>query len=77
MCDACTSENIDTKFVNGERKSTVHHVKLYRVYKEKIAVIKLCHLHGIELFILGETRFLENHLNLARELAVDKNKFAA
>ena len=77
MCDVCTSENIDSKFVNGESKSTLHQVKLYRVYKDKVALVKLCHLHGIELFVLGETRFLKNHLNIARELALGKKKYAA
>ena len=77
MCDVCTSEKIDTKFVNGESHSTVHTVKLYRIYKDKVALVKLCHLHGIELFVLGETRFLRNHLSLARELAVGKKKYAA
>ncbi|MBT7608466.1 MAG: hypothetical protein HN576_01840 [Bacteriovoracaceae bacterium] len=76
MCDVCTSESIDWKFVNGETKSALHQVKLFRVYKDKIASIKLCHLHGIELFVLGETRFLQNHLNLARDLAVSKKKYS-
>lgn len=76
MCDVCSSEGIDWKFVNGT-KDGLHQVKLYRVYKDKMAVCKLCHLHGIELFVLGEKRFIENHLNFARELAEKKGKFAA
>lgn len=77
MCDVCASEGIDWKFVNGEHKTTLHQVKLYRVYKDKLAVVKLCHLHGIELFVLGETRFLSNHISLARDLANSKKKYAA
>jgi len=77
VCDVCASEGIDWKFVNGENKSGLHQVKLYRVYKDKLAVVKLCRLHGIELFVLGENRFLSNHISLARELAGSKKKFAA
>ncbi len=77
MCDVCVSEKIDWKFVNGSNKSELHPVKLYRVYKDKVAVLKLCHLHGIELFVLGETRFLQIHLSLARDLAMSKKKYVA
>ena len=77
MCDVCASESIDWKFVNGENRTTLHQAKLYRVYKDKVALVKLCHLHGIELFVLGETRFLCNHISFARDLAGSKTKYAA
>ena len=77
MCDVCTSENIDYKFVNGKNKTTIHHARLFRVYKDNFATVKLCHLHGIELFVLGETRFLQNHMALAKTLIVSKKKYVA
>lgn len=66
MCDVCKEEKIDFKFRNGNRP--LHNCRLYRVYKSQVATVKLCHLHAIELFCIGENRFLENHPKLAVSL---------
>ncbi|MCR9205123.1 MAG: hypothetical protein NXH75_11125 [Halobacteriovoraceae bacterium] len=63
MCDVCHEEEIDWKFRNGKRP--LHNCRLYRVYQNRVANIKLCHIHAIELFCVGESRFLEFHPRLA------------
>lgn len=76
MCQVCELEGRDWKFDNGEN-SELTKVRLYRVYKGKIAVIELCHLHAIELFLLGEQRFLLNHVKLYMDLGQDRKKYSA
>lgn len=66
MCDVCEVENRDWKFQNGG--NSLQACRLYRVYKAQVANIKLCHLCSIELFCIGENRFLEAHPRLAVRL---------
>ncbi len=68
MCDVCKTEGLDPADRNG-RKTHRMGVKLYRVYQGRVAMVNLCYLHTIELFKIGERRFLGEHLSLARELA--------
>lgn len=72
MCDVCKVEGLDPKFVNGE-KSIANASKLYRVFKDKVADIRLCHVHSIELFLIGEKRFVHEHIAFAKSL-VKKTK---
>ncbi len=74
MCDVCRSEEEDWTFRNGE-KSKITNVKFYRVYQGREAKANLCHLHAIELFTSGETRFLRSHLAFARFLAVRAQRY--
>ncbi len=74
MCDVCRSEDEDWAFRNGERKK-LNSVKLYRVYQGREASAQMCHLHAIELFTTGETRFLRAHLSFARFLATRSQRF--
>ncbi|MBT3584411.1 MAG: hypothetical protein HN509_05875 [Halobacteriovoraceae bacterium] len=74
MCDVCSAEGIDFKFVNGP-KDKLHNCKLFRVYIGQIARVKLCHLHDIQLFSMGENRFLKEHLCLAQLLSSQKSTF--
>ena len=67
QCDVCKVEGTNCVFANG-RKGKITQAKLYRVYKGKVAKIKLCHLHDIELFMLGEFKFLKEHINLAMDI---------
>ena len=66
MCDVCTKEGRDWKFHNGS--STIETCRLYRVYEGREAKVKLCKIHSIELFCIGESRFLSNHPSLALDL---------
>lgn len=63
MCDVCREEGFDWKFHNGEKP--LNNCRFYRVYRGQTAQVMLCHLHSIELFCIGESRFLERHPKLA------------
>lgn len=76
MCEICKSEGKDYKFVNGS-KSFLTTQQLYKVYKDSVAPVRLCYVHSIELFMLGETRFLREHLYFARVLATRSKKLSA
>ena len=67
MCDICDSEKLDTYLMNGDRPSFDQ--KLYRIFKDRAVVVKLCYLHSIELFCKGEIKFLQSHLPFARKIA--------
>jgi hypothetical protein len=68
MCEVCRAEGDDFLFKNGPKKYLVSN-NLYKVFKDAIAPIKLCYIHSIELFHIGERRFLREHLIFARGLA--------
>lgn len=69
MCEVCKTEGQDYLFKNGPTKIlTINN--LYKVFKHTVAPVKLCHVHTIELFHIGERRFLKEHLDFARTLAV-------
>lgn len=76
MCDVCESENIDWRFKVGKTKSLAR-AKLYNVYDGRTASISLCLIHDIELFMIGEKKFLSQHPRLALSLAKEKEKFAS
>lgn len=67
MCDVCVKEHRDWKFHNGS-SSAIESCRLYRVYEGREASVKLCKIHSIELFCIGESRFLANHPKLALDL---------
>lgn len=67
MCEVCKSEGINYLFKNGAKKFLITN-NLYKVFKDTVAPIKLCYVHSIELFHLGERRFLREHLLFARSL---------
>ncbi len=69
MCEVCKSEGSDYLFMNGPKKVLTSN-NLYKVFKGAVAPVKLCHVHSIELFHLGERRFLKEHLTFARGLAM-------
>ena len=73
MCEVCRLEGHQSKVINGKKK--LKEAKLYRVYVGQWAKMALCHIHSIELFCIGETRFLLNHLKLAQDLGVNKEKY--
>ena len=68
MCEVCKAEGEDTVFKNGN-KNAIYKSSLYKVFKDSVADIKLCHVHSIELFTVGEIRFLKEHIVFARALA--------
>jgi len=58
MCDVCNSLGQDYKFLSGENRS-LRDVHLYQIVAGKVVIIKLCYVHDIELFKVGERRFLD------------------
>lgn len=67
MCDVCNSEKIDYKMRCG-KNDKLYTNKLYMVFKNSTATVKMCYLHDIEFFHLGERRFLMDHILFAKAL---------
>lgn len=76
MCEICRSEGKDYKFLNGTKDHIVT-LPLYKVYKNSVASVRLCYIHSIELFMIGEKRFLREHLSFARALATRSKKLSS
>ncbi len=64
MCDICKVMGQDYKFVCG-RKAKISRASMYQVLVGKVAELRLCYLHDIELFHLGERRFMMRHTRIA------------
>lgn len=77
MCEICKSEGKDYRFVNGRSKDFLTTQQLYKVYKNTVAPVRLCYIHSIELFMMGETRFLREHLMFAHALATRSKKLSS
>lgn len=69
MCEVCRIEGQDYLFKNGPRKILTNN-NLYKVFSKSVAPVKLCHVHSVELFRLGERRFLEEHSDFSNTLAL-------
>jgi hypothetical protein len=67
MCQVCDAEGVDYRFRNGEKSLMTMNI-LYKVLKNATLPIRLCYIHSLELFGLGERRFLLDHLTFARTL---------
>jgi hypothetical protein len=76
MCEICQSEGKNSIFLNGP-KDVIMSCPLYKVYKGSVANVKLCYVHSIELFIMGERRFLREHLSFAKSLASRTKRLTA
>jgi len=63
MCDVCKVMGQDYKFLCG-RKARICRASLFQVLVGKVAELKLCYLHDIELFHLGERRFMMRHARI-------------
>ncbi|OUR96869.1 hypothetical protein A9Q84_11065 [Halobacteriovorax marinus] len=74
MCDVCKAEGLDSQFMNGS-KSRISPSKLFRVFKGQTATIKLCSIHDIQLFMLGEQRFLLENLGFLKHLNHNRRNF--
>jgi hypothetical protein len=76
MCEICKSEGQDSFFLNGPKAQETTQ-QLYKVFKNNVAAVRLCYIHSIELFMLGEKRFLRQHLYFARALATRSKKLSS
>lgn len=75
MCDVCEAEGHDPKFRNGTHTETITK-ELSNVFRGAVAVIKLCYIHDIELYVKGEKQFLREHIGFARYIASNSGKFS-
>ena len=74
MCDVCKAENLDSQLMNGSR-NRINASKLYRVFKGQVALVKTCPLHDIQLFMLGEQKFLLENLGFLKHLNKNRGNF--
>lgn len=72
-CDCCKAEGRNSEYMNGNTK--LCRAKLFKVYMGRTATVKLCRLCDIELFRVGESRFLQNHIGFTKELSVNQKNF--
>ena len=73
MCDICKVYEINSKLANGDKKDYCVH--LYKVFQDRSAKVHVCHLHGRELFMNGEIRFLKKYLKFAQHLFDNRSNF--
>lgn len=76
MCEICKSEGKNYRFLNGT-KDFLTTQQLYKVFKTSVASVRLCYVHAIELFMIGESRFLREHLSFARQIAGRSKKLSS
>jgi hypothetical protein len=67
MCEVCRAEGENYLFKNGTKKMLISN-SLYKVLQGAVAPVTLCYVHSIELFCVGERRFIQEHLAFARIL---------
>lgn len=67
MCDVCKIKNLNPYILNGNKPTRLQQ-KLYRFFKDNVANLSLCYVHSIELFGLGERRFITKYPYLVREV---------
>jgi hypothetical protein len=73
MCQVCKVEGVDWKFRNGPERPLQRCV-FYRVYQAETKMVHLCLLCSVELFHIGESRFLSKHPLMAFEFSRIKNR---
>jgi hypothetical protein len=71
MCDCCKAEGRNEKFSCGD--SPLRSASLYKVYMGRTASVKLCRLCDIQLFRIGESRFLQSNIKFAQHLFTGKS----
>ncbi len=76
MCEVCNAEGEDFRHRNGPR-DIITSEHLYKVFRDSVATVRMCYIHSIELFMLGEKRFLKEHLPFAHSLAHKAKKISA
>jgi len=72
MCEVCKLEGVDWKFRNGAGRS-LSRCLFFRVYEGEAKLVHLCLICSIDLFHIGETRFLSRHPLLAIEFSKNQS----
>ena len=76
MCDVCKAEGRDFEFSCGPGSGTkLKTARLYKVFVGRVASVKVCKLCDIELFSMGESRFLQNNIQFAQTIVSSKGSF--
>ena len=76
MCVVCELNGWDYRYLNG-KKNKLSVNKLYTFFDQKRAAqFKLCHIHSIELFKVGESSFLKTYEELGPYLRLNNHKYA-
>lgn len=73
-CDVCRLYKLSDRHLNGA-KVFYEYPRLYTYYQRHRARLTLCHYHSIDLFRMGERRFLESYLRLAEDLLRNKENY--
>jgi|GEM_PF-452547 len=68
MCEVCRFEGTDYRQLKFP-KTKLFMRNLYTVLKQETLSLVLCYVHEIELFAIGEPRFMEIHPNLLRAIS--------
>ena len=76
MCEVCSAEGKNYRYLNGP-KDIITSEQLYKVFRDSVATVRMCYIHSIELFMLGERRFLQEHLPFAHSLAFKAKKISS
>jgi hypothetical protein len=74
MCDVCRNYQLNWKQLNGQ-KMYLEDKRLYTFYHRHRARLTLCHSHAVDLFHLGERRFLDRYRRLAQDLVEHKQQY--
>jgi len=74
VCVVCDLYHVDWRFKNGKFTKLVK-VNLFRVFSKKVANLDLCRLHDLEIFKIGEVRFLANYMKLVEDIEKNRTKY--
>ncbi len=69
MCDICNHLSLRSRKLNGDKPTNLI-VRFYNVRYGRSVDGILCYYHNIELFKMGEPRFLTKHPYMLRNLGV-------
>ncbi|MBT3984642.1 MAG: hypothetical protein HOE90_25015 [Bacteriovoracaceae bacterium] len=76
MCDACRSLNLNPEKINGQDRAAYQKISnIYGLSPTETLQVSLCYFHDVELFTLGEKRFMEKLQDLKRDIMYNKSKY--
>ena len=73
MCDVCKAEGRDFRLSCGLHAVT-REAKIYRAFVGKVITVKVCRICDIQLFKLGEMRFLQNNVQFSHHLVSTRSR---
>lgn len=73
MCDLCRSEGTDYKFRNGSRNE-LYTRSLFNAFPGHLVKVRLCFIHDSDLFLMGESRFIDKYPSFIASLNENKSR---